>query len=55
MIQKLPKLSVPSGYRTQAIDISLEADLLDFYLSRQRLRQRSVTERIAITASLTSH
>ncbi len=32
----------------QAVDVSVEADLLDFYL----LRQRSVTERIAIAASL---
>lgn len=50
MIQKLPQLSAPLGYRTQAIDISVEADLLDFYL----LRQRSVTERLAIAAGLIS-
>lgn len=50
MIQKLPPFSAPPGYQTQAIDISVEADLLDFYL----LRQRSVTERLAIAASLTN-
>lgn len=43
-----PQLKAPAGYRAQAIDISIEADLLDFYL----LRQRSVTERIAIAAHL---
>ena len=48
IVRKLPKLSAPTGYRSQAIDISIEADLLDFYL----LRQRSVTERIEIAASL---
>lgn len=48
IIQKLPKLSAPAGYRPQAIDISVEADLLDFHL----LRQRSVTERVEIAANL---
>ena len=48
IVQKLPNLSAPAEYRPQAIDISIEADLLDFYL----LRQRSVTERIAIAAHL---
>ena len=48
MLQRLPKLSAPAGYRPQAIDISVEADLLDFYL----LRQRSVTERVAIAVGL---
>lgn len=42
--QQIPKLTAPEGYQPQAIDISIEADLLDFYL----LRQRSVSERIAI-------
>lgn len=49
MVQRtVPKLLAPSGYRPQAVDISVEADLLDFYL----LRQRSVTERVAIAAHL---
>ena len=48
IVQKIPELSAPTGYRPQAIDISVEADLLDFYL----LRQRSVTERIEIAANL---
>ena len=47
-MQKRLNLSAPVGYRTQAIDISVEADLLDFHL----LRQRSVTERVAIAARL---
>lgn len=47
-LQQLPKLSAPKGYQPQAADISVEADLLDFYL----LRQRSVTERVAIAVSL---
>lgn len=46
--QKIPKLTAPEGYQPQALDISIEADLLDFYL----LRQRSVTERVAIAADL---
>ncbi|MGC1308866.1 MAG: hypothetical protein WA885_16690 [Phormidesmis sp.] len=46
--QQIPKLKAPIGYRPQALDISVEADLLDFYL----LRQRSVTERVAIAANL---
>lgn len=46
--QEIPKLIAPEGYRAQALDISIEADLLDFYL----LRQRSVTERIEIAANL---
>jgi hypothetical protein len=46
--QHIPKLAAPQGYRPQAVDISIEADLLDFYL----LRQRSVTERIAIAGNL---
>ncbi|MBE9077166.1 hypothetical protein IQ241_07630 [Romeria aff. gracilis LEGE 07310] len=51
MVQpKLPKFVAPPGYRTQAIDISQEADLLDFYL----LAQRSVTERVEIAADLMS-
>jgi hypothetical protein len=45
---QLPKLSAPKGYRPQAVDIVVAADLLDFYL----LRQRSVTERVAIAISL---
>lgn len=48
--QQIPKLIAPEGYRTQALDISIEADLLDFHL----LRQRSVTERVAIAANLMS-
>lgn len=47
-LQQIPKLLAPKGYRPQAADISVEADLLDFYL----LRQRSVTERVAIAVSL---
>jgi hypothetical protein len=46
--QHIPKLTAPQGYRSQAIDVSIEADLLDFYL----LRQRSVSERVAIAADL---
>lgn len=46
--QKIPKLTAPEGYRPQALDISIESDLLDFYL----LRQRSVTERVAIAAEM---
>jgi hypothetical protein len=44
----VPQLTAPSGYRAQAEDCSLEADLLDFYL----LRQISNTDRVAMTASL---
>ena len=40
----------PEGYQPQAIDTSIEADLLDFHL----LRQRSVSERLEIAQSLTS-
>ena len=47
-VHKLPHLSAPVGYQLQAVDISIEADLLDFYL----LRQRSVAERVAIAANL---
>ncbi len=46
--RSIPDLVAPVGYRPQAVDISVEADLLDFYL----LRQRSVTERLAIAAHL---
>ena len=48
IVQKRPKLSAPNGYRSQAVDISIEADLLDFYL----LRQRSAAERIEMAANL---
>ncbi|TVP68609.1 MAG: hypothetical protein EA342_05285 [Leptolyngbya sp. LCM1.Bin17] len=48
MVTQLPKLSAPPGYRPQANDTSLEADLLDFYL----LRQRTPTERLSMAAAL---
>jgi hypothetical protein len=48
MATQIPPLSAPPGYRTQAEDTSLEADLLDFYL----LRQRTATERVRMAASL---
>jgi hypothetical protein len=44
----VPKFSIPNGYRPQAEDTSLEADLLDFYL----LRQRTPTERLSMAALL---
>ena len=44
----LPQFSAPPGYRPQADDTSLETDLLEFYL----LRQRTPTERLAMAASL---
>lgn len=49
--QAIPTLIAPAGYRPQAADISVEADLLDFYL----LRQRSITERVEIAAGLMTH
>jgi hypothetical protein len=45
---QVPKFSIPNGYRPQAEDTSLEADLLDFYL----LRQRTPTERLSMAAAL---
>jgi hypothetical protein len=42
------KLTATEGYRTQSSDTSIEADLLDFY----KLRQQSVTERVAYAADL---
>lgn len=48
MVAQLPQFKVPPGYCPQAEDTSLEADLLDFYL----LRQRTATERLEMAASL---
>ncbi|PSN13633.1 hypothetical protein C7271_22370 [filamentous cyanobacterium CCP5] len=48
MAIQVPKFSIPKGYRPQAEDTSLEADLLDFYL----LRQRTPTERLSMAAAL---
>ncbi len=48
MVLPLPKFSAPPGYRPQADDTSLETDLLDFYL----LRQRTPTERLSMAAAL---
>ncbi len=48
MAIQLPKFSAPPGYQPQADDTSLEADLLDFYL----LRQRTPTDRLSMAASL---
>lgn len=48
MAVQIPQLSAPIGYRSQARDISVEADLLDFYL----LRQRSPQERLTMGADL---
>lgn len=48
MATQIPTLTAPPGYYPQAEDTSLEADLLDFYL----LRQRTSTERLLIAASL---
>jgi hypothetical protein len=48
MVLPLPKFSALAGYRPQADDTSLEADLLDFYL----LRQRTPTERLSMAAAL---
>jgi hypothetical protein len=45
---EMPKLVAPAGYRSQAADTSIEADLLDFYLLRQRTEQ----ERLQMAASL---
>ena len=46
--QTLPQLTAHPSYRTQASDISIEADLLDFY----KLRQLSVTQRVEYAADL---
>ena len=48
MATQVPSLTAPPGYHPQAEDTSLEADLLDFYL----LRQRTSTDRLLIAASL---
>ncbi|NMF86342.1 hypothetical protein [Nodosilinea sp. P-1105] len=48
MVPQLPNLTAPPGYRPQANDTSLEVDLLDFYL----LRQRTPTERLRMAAAL---
>lgn len=44
----LPSLNAPSGYRPQSQDCSVAADLLDFWL----LRQRSPQQRLAMAAAL---
>jgi hypothetical protein len=49
MIPAIPKFSVKPGYRPQAEDTSIETDLLTFHL----LRQRTATERLRMSASLT--
>jgi hypothetical protein len=46
--QQISNLTAPEGYRPQALDTSIEADLLDFY----KLRQLSVTERVEYAADL---
>lgn len=46
----IPTLTAPPGYHSQAEDTSVEADLLDFYL----LRQRTSTERLGMSAALMS-
>ena len=48
MAVQIPQLSAPVGYRPQACDISVVADLLDFYL----LRERSPRERLMMGADL---
>ena len=48
MDSPIPKLSAPPGYRPQAEDTTVETDLLDFYL----LRQRTGSERLCMAASL---
>ena len=48
MPTQVPLLTAPSGYRPQAEDTGAEADLLCFYL----LRQKTVTERLEIGAQL---
>ncbi|MEP0872861.1 hypothetical protein NDA01_23885 [Trichocoleus desertorum AS-A10] len=50
MIQAIPqKLSIKPGYRPQASDTNIEADVVQFQL----LRQRSNTQRLAIAIGLT--
>lgn len=48
MVAQFPQISAPEGYCPQAEDTSSQADLLDFYL----LRQRTPTERLGMAASL---
>jgi hypothetical protein len=45
---EMPKLVAPAGYRSQAADTSIEADLLQFHL----LRQYSPQQRLTLAASL---
>ena len=49
MIQTIPKFSIQPGYCPQSEDTTLQTDLLIFYL----LRQRTATERLRMSASLT--